>query len=481
MQYSLVSPHCYTPSRYITFLLLPFLLIAGIFIWLPSWNNLPTESLAYPAQSAARLVERHLYFYEGSDQEPYLEKQLYHFLFDNRQQVISDALDTYADVLKHFSERPERATPWTLTNTRVRMIVLLGEQQQWQQVEEQLSILGEDPEEAVIAEAVRFAYGLPQQEIHMHEIQTGVRLMPNGWAKDKLRYRVYQRAGLEDQTRAKAILLHRGERIRQDTLTTTLVVGSMLILGIAFLIYFLFYEKNKQPWDAKIYESPWRFEEGISVFIRAMAIGLLCFVLLGILKNLVNIELLVQWSTLICSIPMLWIIHRYLLKPRKLSFADGFGLTINKHNFLQLIMAVFIVMLIERCGAILISWTSWLMGYESHWSNGLAERWIWGPWETTLISSVNTIVWAPLFEEIAFRGLLFFSLRTCMRPLYAALISATVFSLLHPYSLPGFLAVFWSGMVWAYAFERFRSLLPGIFAHAIGNLLAVSMMLMFYR
>ena len=34
----------------------------------------------------------------------------------------------------------------------------------------------------------------------------------------------------------------------------------------------------------------------------------------------------------------------------------------------------------------------------------------------------------------------------------------------------GFLAVFWSGLVWAVAYEKTGSLLPSIAAHAVDNL-----------
>jgi membrane protease YdiL (CAAX protease family) len=34
----------------------------------------------------------------------------------------------------------------------------------------------------------------------------------------------------------------------------------------------------------------------------------------------------------------------------------------------------------------------------------------------------------------------------------------------------GFASVFWSGVLWALAYERTRSLLPAILGHAINNL-----------
>jgi membrane protease YdiL (CAAX protease family) len=53
----------------------------------------------------------------------------------------------------------------------------------------------------------------------------------------------------------------------------------------------------------------------------------------------------------------------------------------------------------------------------------------------------------------------------------AAFISAGIFALAHGYGLIGFLSVFWSGLIWAWIYERTGSLLPGMIAHAVNNLL----------
>ena len=58
---------------------------------------------------------------------------------------------------------------------------------------------------------------------------------------------------------------------------------------------------------------------------------------------------------------------------------------------------------------------------------------------------------------------------------------ATLFSALHLSSLAGFLSIFWSGLLLAYAYERYHSLLPGMVMHSAGNLLYLSTLLLFYR
>jgi membrane protease YdiL (CAAX protease family) len=51
------------------------------------------------------------------------------------------------------------------------------------------------------------------------------------------------------------------------------------------------------------------------------------------------------------------------------------------------------------------------------------------------------------------------------------MLTASVFAVAHGYGAAGLLDVFWSGLVWAWAYERTRSVIPGVVAHAVTNLL----------
>jgi membrane protease YdiL (CAAX protease family) len=77
-----------------------------------------------------------------------------------------------------------------------------------------------------------------------------------------------------------------------------------------------------------------------------------------------------------------------------------------------------------------------------------------------------------VFEEIVFRGLVFATLRRRFAMLPAAVLSAALFAVAHGYGVLGFAAVFWSGLLWAWSYERTGSLLPSMAAHAADNLLA---------
>jgi membrane protease YdiL (CAAX protease family) len=79
------------------------------------------------------------------------------------------------------------------------------------------------------------------------------------------------------------------------------------------------------------------------------------------------------------------------------------------------------------------------------------------------------VIFAPLSEEILFRGVLFGALLRRLSTNHAALISAIVFSVWHAYGFAGSLAVGFGGYLWAQLYARTGSLLPGMLVHAVLN------------
>jgi membrane protease YdiL (CAAX protease family) len=93
-----------------------------------------------------------------------------------------------------------------------------------------------------------------------------------------------------------------------------------------------------------------------------------------------------------------------------------------------------------------------------------------GPWVVPAFLLI--VVAAPIAEEILFRGFLFQGLRRRFRVWPAALISAGVFAFFHVYPLV-IPAIFVSGVILALLYERRRSLLASMTAHATLNAVAV--------
>ena len=118
---------------------------------------------------------------------------------------------------------------------------------------------------------------------------------------------------------------------------------------------------------------------------------------------------------------------------------------------------------------------------KTDWTDGLLEDLLWGSWIAVVGAAVDSIVWAPFVEEVAFRGILYGTLRTKLSVGPAALLSAGCFAAVHGYGTLGLASVFWGGIVWAVAYERTRSLWPAILAHGVNNLMVTAEFVWLFR
>jgi len=94
-------------------------------------------------------------------------------------------------------------------------------------------------------------------------------------------------------------------------------------------------------------------------------------------------------------------------------------------------------------------------------------------WVTAMLFLVAA-VFAPLFEEILFRGVLLNALWAQTGSKWVAIIgSAFVFSVLHPQLYLGWMAVFVIGVMLGGLFVERRSLVPCVWMHALNNTVAL--------
>jgi membrane protease YdiL (CAAX protease family) len=160
-----------------------------------------------------------------------------------------------------------------------------------------------------------------------------------------------------------------------------------------------------------------------------------------------------------------------LLKPAGLTFSNGFGLEIKRENLGRLAGTILAVVAAGLWGEWIMGRAAEFLNLNNHWTEWFDQNLVWEAPSVMAVTVLEYVVFAPIFEELAFRGLLFAMLRRRFEFLPAALISASLFALAHGYSLIGFLSVFWSGFLWAWIYERTGSLIPGMVAHATNNLL----------
>jgi uncharacterized protein len=162
--------------------------------------------------------------------------------------------------------------------------------------------------------------------------------------------------------------------------------------------------------------------------------------------------------------------HQRLFRPAGLGLARGLGLRPRPGGWEMLGLAF-----LSLAGAgLLLDIGALLLGEAVHagvhWAEWFEPALAWGGPADVAALLVGAVVVAPVFEEVAFRGLLYATLRRRLGVAGAAALSAGVFALAHGYGVSGFLIVFTSGLLWAWAYEWTGSLLPGIAAHALNNL-----------
>jgi CAAX amino terminal protease family. len=177
----------------------------------------------------------------------------------------------------------------------------------------------------------------------------------------------------------------------------------------------------------------------------------------------------IRLASFLAGVPVLvWTI--LYLRARGESFSDTFGFDLAPRAIGPMLAFALILVGVGGAAESGIGSIVSALGIESHWADGLPEELLWDPPWLIVVGVLDTVVWTPLVEELTFRGLLYGTLRTVTGGPLAAVASGCLFAAAHGYGLAGFASVFVSGILWALAYEKSRSLLPGIIAHAVNNL-----------
>lgn len=296
-------------------------------------------------------------------------------------------------------------------------------------------------------------------------------LIPAGWFYDRVAIRLAEAAGNEPLLQTvRASADHRVQALVLRARVFAAVEAVLMISG-GFVLFLWYRRRRGEEWRVSRAQSPplWAGSLGAAVLLRGGAIGAL--LTLGFTFAAFDYSSLRLLVIPLSNVPLLFLAYVHLLKPQGLGFADGFGLTVDRDKVGRLFLAVLAVTAAGLLGEWVMGRVADPLNLSSHWTEWFDADLVWAPLPVMAVSLIEYVLLAPMFEELAFRGLLFGVLRRRFQWMPAAIISAGIFALAHGYGLIGFLSVFWSGLIWAWIYERTGSLLPGMIAHAANNLL----------
>lgn len=436
-------------------------------VWLSA--SIPKlDRMEAPERALARMVSRMLDAQEGQNRAPAWKQQALAWISGDSEIERAQAIAWYRE-LAQTSDDP--IVPFQLA-------ILQAESSQAPQA--LLSAHdwdGMDDPFPRLATLIRAAYGegivTTQESLALMQAEAA-ELLPAGWFYDRLAERLAQRANnasLLDSIHQPAMA--RADQIFSRSWRLTVVELTAMLVGTIVLIR-LWRSGKATPEVMRLHHigvpPPWPGGVGAAVLLRGGALG-------GIVTAAWLLYMPPENASLralaipLTNLPLLALAYHHLFRPSGMSFDEGFGLDVPWNLLGRLLAAIVAVVAAGLWGEWLMDRVSAQWQWSSHWTEWFDADLVWGSPAQTIVSLIEYVVFAPIFEELAFRGLLFAILRRKFRFVPAALISAGIFGVAHGYGVLGLVSVCWSGVLWAWIYEKTGSLLPGMLAHAINNLL----------
>jgi uncharacterized protein len=477
-----------TPGNPFTKLHTALYLMAWVLVMAQGWGayigSNPTAQLHDPAATSARIANRELWLAASAERAGQFDG-FTSLIHDSPEDVLETSIWNHYDVLSVVAERDDNAEEAVhpSDSTNIRLAILLAQAGRIDEARGRIPKI-RDPS---LRAAVTTLYGEASSLSDQQKLGAMVELTTAGieeWMLERVVARTVTKPSEGSREKSMDIVLAAPNATRLIGHDALAAVNLLLVaLGVFLLlppIFRIFAGDSHASFG-----SPWSESLGWAVIIRADFWNRLYFFSLhefGIaFENPSWLSPFYTWGTVIASLPMLWLIYRHLGSGSRAGVAKIFGIDLASVRSAGIARLATAAVAIDFMGITAIGWGLYWLGVSGVWSEGLDETLLFGTAIEATMSSLDYVVWTPLFEETLFRGLVFFTLRRRMGSVQAAASSSLLFGIVHFYSLPGFLMTCWSGLVWAMVFERGRSLMPAIVAHSIYNVMFVLGTLLVYR
>ena len=455
-------------SPTVTLLSALFLMVALVsVVWL-SASSSKLDRIESPERALSLMVSRTMGVQEGLKRAPQWEQRLFAWTSGDNEAERAHEIEWYQE-LAAISEDP-------LVPLQLAILQAEGGQVSQALLSAHAWAGAEDPFPQ-FADLITAAYGEgPAHDADRYVLWQAevAEMLPAGWFYDRLAERLARRANdIALVARIQEQAASRVDRLFVWSHHLMLVELAAMVAGTMVCVL-LWFKRNEPSSMVRLHQPgvppPWPGGVGAAVLLRGGAIGAMLTALFLIYIPPENASLRAL-AIPMTNVPLLLLAYRHLFRPSGMTFDEGFGLEIGWARVGRLVAAVVAVVAAGLWGEWVMDRLSEPLHLTSHWTEWIDPDLVWASPSLTAISLIEYVIFAPVFEELAFRGLLFAILRRKFRFLPAALISASIFAIAHGYGLVGFISVLWSGVLWAWMYEKTGSLLPGILAHAINNLL----------
>jgi membrane protease YdiL (CAAX protease family) len=419
-------------------------------------------AVAEPERALALLVGRTMDVETALTAAPAWERRLYALTLSDSGHEINQAIAWYEELADYS----------LASGVDLRLAVLRGEAGRGDALRQSVSEWEARGEPlSTYADVLAAAY-LGAETADSEEVGETLGALGTGWFADALALRLSARLGepaLGEAAR-RSIASRAGPllwKLRALTaLDIVLLVAGLLAMGAL----------RRRPPEARVIAAaqlppPWRLGAGLATLVRGGAVSALALIaLLAGNQWLAERPLLAETlDAPVMYLPVVLLAWRVLVVPSGTGLIAAFGLVPRSGGWRPLALAAAALVAAGAVLDVIVGLGGSWLGFESHWAEWFDADLAWGPPAAVALTMLGTVVLAPVFEELIFRGLLYGTLRVRLGPWLAALVSAAIFAFAHGYGAAGFVSVFVSGVLWAWAYERTGSLLPSMAAHVANN------------
>lgn len=453
-------------SKAVTVLSVCILVVCvGVVTWM-AMSVPKLERVAAPERALNLMVNRTMEIEEALKRAPSWEQVLYKLTIGGSESEREQSIVWYKELAAVSPDPIVQLNLAVLEGEVGQSAAVTAKAQEWSKKEAPFPLY---------ARFVEGAYGEGRLEKDVEqELQAELaEALPSGWFYDRLAGNLAHRA--EDvalQGTVEAGSVARGARLLARSRWFAFVELAFMFVGAALLVTLWF---RRRPHEEALRVSsaslppPWPGGIGAKVLLRGGAVG--AVLTLAFLFASMDHASLRVLAIPISNLPLLLLAYQHLLKPSGLSLREGFGLNPAPGGVWRIAGAVPAIVAVSLLGEWVMGKIAEPLNLTSHWTEWFDGDLVWAAPSVMAISLTEYVLFAPVFEEVAFRGILFAILRRRYAWGPSALISAGIFAIAHGYGLLGFISVFWSGIIWAWAYEKTGSLLPGMIAHSLNNLL----------